>query len=69
MALSPEVPYGEVMLPYCDFHKLYRQKVYAEYFGVTTEGITAHMCGNCFQDFGVGLGNGLGHRLDEGISE
>lgn len=50
-------------MPGCDFHRLYGQKRGALYYGITTEGVPAYMCTDCFTDYGVGLGNGLGREL------
>lgn len=69
MVALQSLPYGEIVSPICDFHKLYGQKMLAEYFGVTTEGFSGYMCSNCFQDYGIGLGGSLGYKLDERISE
>lgn len=69
MSLPRNLPYGDVMMPYCNMHLLYGQKVFAEYYGNTTEGITAYMCANCFQDYGIGLGHDMGYKLDEEIND
>lgn len=69
MASLQDVEAGNVEMPLCDFHRLYGQRMFAEYFGVTTEGFTGYMCDNCFQDYGIGLGGPLGYKLDERISE
>ena len=52
-------------LPMCDIHKynLNTPDVPAAYDGKTTMGPWANMCEDCFQDYGIGLGTGLGQRL------
>jgi hypothetical protein len=61
------------MLPHpnCSFHRLYGQKVAAVYEGMTTEGVPAFMCDDCFQEFGIGITSEVVRRLDdsEGILE
>lgn len=57
--------------PGCSFHALYKQKVPAVYEGMTTEGVPAYMCDDCFQEFGVGITADVVRRLSdmEGILE
>lgn len=57
--------------PNCSFHLLYRQKVIAVYEGMTTEGVPAYMCDDCFIEFGIGITSEVVRRLDdsEGLFE
>jgi len=53
-------------LPMCDIHKydLGQPDVPATYDGKTKRGPWAYMCEECFADQGIGLGLGLGQRLE-----
>lgn len=53
----------------CDFHLFYGQSRPADYFGVTTEGVSAYMCADCFQDYGIGLGPEIGIELGGTLNE
>lgn len=45
-------------LPYCDFCN-----GEAKYDGKTKMGAWAYMCEECFKEYGIGLGYGIGQRL------
>lgn len=47
-------------LPQCDFGVAYHEALYD---GATTQGPWAYMCEEHFQEFGVGLGMGVGQKL------
>lgn len=68
--LLEHIDYGQVEAPRCDFHKLYNQVRVATYFGPSTEGITAYMCDDCYQEFGLPDSNGMHQsRMDEVLYE
>lgn len=56
-------------LPNCDIHKYtFGEIVTAQYDGKTTQdspgqGSWAYMCEDCFDNYGKGLGLGVGQRL------
>ena len=63
------IDYGDVQHPGCDFHRMFGFKRDAKFYGVTTEGVPAYMCDDCFQDYGVGLNNELGYELGDVLFE
>jgi hypothetical protein len=50
-------------LPNCDLHAARQVYITAQYDGRTKMGFWAFLCGQCFQDYGVGLGTGNGQKL------
>ena len=53
-------------LPTCDVHRYEKfvNGVPALYDARTTRGPWAHMCQECFDQLGIGLGRGKGQRLE-----
>lgn len=52
-------------IPLCDFCALHYEQVQAVYDGKTTMESWAYMCEDHFASHGVGLGKGLGQKIEK----